>query len=199
MKRVIAIVFGLLVPFLAARAEEIPVTICEWVSVFDGPAVLATVTAKGSAGLRPGPNKKEPYAARVPEGSAVQVLSVEENGWLQVRTEEGAEGYISGKLAEIDWDTLLPYYSSFVRIRGDGHANVHQFPDVGAPDLGRIPVGRVYPVMGVARNGWYKILLDDGCTEGYISDSMAEYLGGEWQTDTGEDGQHPLPSPSGTP
>ena len=52
---------------------------------------------------------------------------------------------------------------------------------MGALDLARVPVGKVYPLMGVARNGWFKILLDDGYTMGYVSDSMAEYIGADWQ------------------
>ena len=161
-------------------AEEQPIPVCQWISRFED-GVRAQVTAQGSAGLRPKPSKEEPYFARVPSGAAVEVLSIEENGWLHVLTGEGKEGYISGKLAEIDWETLLPYYSSFVRIRGKGNANVHRFPDVGALDLARVPVGKVYPLMGVARNGWFKILLYDGYTMGYVSDSMAEYIGADWQ------------------
>ena len=164
-------------------AKEEPVFINEWVGTFDKSAVTATVTAKGSAGLRPGPNKKEPYFARIPSGTVIRVLSIEENGWLKVVTEKNEKGYISGKLAEIDWDTLLPYYSSFVRIRGTGNANVHRYADISALDLGRVPVGKVYPLMGVARNGWFKILLDDGCSQGYVSDSMAEYIGTDWRTE----------------
>ena len=186
MTRIIAILLGLLLTSFTAFAEKNPaegaVTICEWVSSFEeGDGLRAKVTAEGSAGLRPKPNKKEPYFARVPSGTVVQVLSIEEYGWLRIRTDEDTEGYISGKLAEIIWDTLLPYYSSFVRIDGTGNANVHRFPDVGALDLARVPVGKVYPVTGIAKNGWYKILLDDGCTQGYISDSMAVYIGSGWQ------------------
>ena len=78
----------------------------------------------------------------------------------------------------------MPYYSSFVRIRGTGFVNVHRFADVSSLDLARVQVGKIYPVMGVARNGWFKILLDDGCTQGYISDSMAEYIGSDWRPES---------------
>ena len=171
----------------AWAAQEQPISICSWVSRFDGGDVRARVTAQGSAGLRPAPNKNDPYFARVPAESVVTVLSIEENGWLHIRTQEGMEGYISGKLAEIEWETLMPYYASFVRIRGKGNANVHRFADIGSLDLARVPVGKVYPVMGVARNGWYKILLDDGYTQGYVSDSMTLYIGTDWRADAAQE------------
>lgn len=68
-----------------------------------------------------------------------------------------------------------------VRIQSNGNANVREKSNESSTRVGRAMAGESYPCLSIARNGWYKIQLEDG-TAGYISDRVATWVDGAFMT-----------------
>lgn len=59
------------------------------------------VISSKNARIRSGPGTEHNRVTSVPSGTILEVLDVEDNGWVHVRTDDGTEGYVSGDLVEM--------------------------------------------------------------------------------------------------
>ncbi len=62
-----------------------------------------------------------------------------------------------------------------VRIMREGTVNVREEPDAKSKRVATVPANAVYPLVGIAENGWYKILLPSGA-QGYVSSRLARII-----------------------
>ncbi len=58
-----------------------------------------------------------------------------------------------------------------VTIRKSGAVNVRADDNTGAKKIGSAKAGHSYPCLGISKNGWYLIRLEDG-TEGYVTNTL---------------------------
>lgn len=63
----------------------------------------------------------------------------------------------------------------FVQIRKDGSVNVRQKSNADSRRVGTAKANAKYPLLSVAKNGWFEIQLEDG-TSGFVSPKMAKVL-----------------------
>ena len=102
-------------------------------------------------------------------GIAVQSMVPETAPEPQVRTDPQT----GSVLAELNALTPTPATEpGRVRIYQRGAVNIREKPSAESPRIGNAPPGAVYPIVEVAKNGWFKIRFD-GDREGYVSPKVA--------------------------
>ena len=118
--------------------------------------------------LRSNPNTNSEVLAKAPEGSEVELLSGEENGWYKV-SYKGKEGYMSA-----DWIKVVTTADASAQkttgVVNAGPLNVRSGPGTKYDRVGSLKEGAVVTILE-SDNGWYKITA--GSVSGYVS---GEYI-----------------------
>ncbi len=86
-----------------------------------------------------------------------------------------AQVFLDGNLAGEGSFSVLDSNAAMVKIRDSGSVNVREKSSQDSARVGSADAGAMYPCLGVAENGWYKIRLADG-TVGYVSNNLATLI-----------------------
>ena len=82
------------------KTEELIAATTETAAVEDSYKKCRVISGK-NARIRSGPGTEYERITSVPNGTILTVISVEDNGWVHIVTDDGIEGYVSGDLVEM--------------------------------------------------------------------------------------------------
>lgn len=145
-----------------------------------------------NANVREKSNEDSTRVGRAMAGQTYPCLSIAGNDWYKIQLENGTVGYISQWVATFTANDAAATADTSaqqttqqaetrqigigtIRIQGNANANVREKSNENSTRVGRAMAGQTYPCLSIARNGWYKIQLEDG-TVGYISDKVATWV-----------------------
>lgn len=122
------------------------------------------IVTADSLRMRSQPNTKSDILTKAPEGSQVELLSGEENGWYKV-SYKGKEGYMSAEWLKVV-TTADASEQKTAGVVNAGPLNVRSGPGTGYDRIGSLKEGSVVTILETS-GGWYKITC--GSVSGYIS------------------------------
>ena len=122
------------------------------------------IVTADSLRMRSQPNTTSEVITKAPEGSEVELLSAEENGWYKV-SYKGKEGYMSA-----DWIKVVTVAGEAEQkttgVVNEGPLNVRSGPGTKYDRVGSLKEGAVVTIVETSGN-WYKITC--GNVSGFVS------------------------------
>lgn len=155
--------------------------------------ILGTITLRGSANFRSGPNQAYDEVGSGREGKEYNVVEiVSDAGWYGVVWEDGTTAYVSSKMARFSPATDMDILPGIVQAARDseymtdrpilgqittkGAANVRDSGSELGLAIGQTTVGQKFDVVEIdEKSGWYGFVREDG-KMGYISPKMCTYV-----------------------
>ena len=145
-----------------------------------------------NANVREKSNENSTRVGRAMAGQTYPCLEIAENGWYKIQMEDGTVGYISQWVADFTANNAAAAADTSaqqtpqpvetqqigigtIRIQDNANANVRERSNENSTRVARAMAGQTYPCLSIARNGWYKIQMEDG-TVGYISNKVATWV-----------------------
>ncbi|WP_078594212.1 peptidoglycan-binding protein [Evansella clarkii] len=124
-----------------------------------------TVTAT-SLNVRSGPGTSHSTIGSLPNGTQVEILNRESNGWIKISFNNSV-GYVSGQFIE---ETSQPTYKTgYVTATS---LNVRSGPGTSYGTIGSLPNGSTVEIRNTEGNGWHQISFNNSV--GYVSGQFIE-------------------------